>query len=484
MLTEGGIVGLAFALLALTQIARLGLRARDSAPTVRDRALVLGTMTSGLALAIQCMSDFPLHIPGVTITAIVLAAHLCRLGMEAAPPEPAADPRPARLGPLLGGLAIVGLSVVLLVHSVRLARAEAWVRSAGLPFPGALMTTVDTVRRDNAELNRSRHALEAALRLRPNWAEGHLRLGAVMLGLYSNLAAEWIGQFQEEKLPDAATILSDAMWLHGVVHSTSAKELAAMGGVLNHEPVQAYLVPAARCFLEARRSSPDLGLSHARLAEVDYLIDPGEPTSTHVARALRLTGYDDAVLVLSGQAAAQAGDIDLAARCWQKALTIDGAGWREIAVAASLVMTPEQLLEKVLPPGGRFPLLVADRLYAAPEWREAREKFLRASAERLPDDPTVPPIQRLWLEGRARARLGERDRARSLMNDALEAEPLHPEWRVELIDFLIAWGELEEASRQARIGLTLHPDNADIQRALKSAVDAYAQGKLAVPTRD
>src|SRR5262249_40035299 len=159
-----------------------------------------------------------------------------------------------------------------------------------------------------------------ALRLRPNWAEGHLRLGAVMLGLYSNLAGEWIGQLQDGQDPDAMTILSDPLWLHGVVHAAAAADLADLGGGLGQEPVPDYLVPRARCFLEARRSSPGLGLAHARLAELDYLIDRGESTSVHAGRALLQSGYDDRVLTLAGQAAAQAGDIDLAARCWKKAI--------------------------------------------------------------------------------------------------------------------------------------------------------------------
>ncbi len=481
MLTEGGVVGLALALLAVAMIARLGRRALDAAATPRERALVLGALAGGLALLIQCLSDFPLHIPGVAVTAVVVAGHLCRLGLEAGAREPIPHSPPARFGPLLSGLAMVGLSIVLVVAGVRLARAEALVRSVGLPFPGALMPTVDPARLSDSELKRTRSALEAALRLRPNWAEGHLRLGAVMLGLYSNRAQELLRQFEEENSPAALEVLSDPLWLHGVAHSASAEDLAEIGGLLNHEPVRDYLIPAARCFLEARRCSPDLALTHARLAELDYLIEGGETTSVHATRALRRSGYDHLVLVLAGQAAAQARDIDLAARCWQKALSIHTEGWMEVVVAASTVMSPEQILDQVLPPGGRFPLLVAERLFTTPEWRETREKFLRACIERLPNDTDMSSAERLWIQSQARALLGERDSARKLMTEALLADSHHPEWREAFIDWLIAWGELEEASRQARIGRTLHPDHPGIERASKSALDAFAQGDAKSP---
>jgi tetratricopeptide (TPR) repeat protein len=373
---------------------------------------------------------------------------------------------------------MVVLSVLLVQAGLRQARAEALVRSVGLPFPGALMPTVDPARGSSAELRRTREALEAALRLRPNWAEGHVRLGAVLLGLYSNLAQEWVEQFQDEKDPDSAALLSDPLWLHRVVHSATAAELAENGGVLDQEPVRAFLVPAARSFLEARRSSPDLPLSHARLAELDYLIDHGESAAVHAARALSRSGYDHRVLILSGQAAAQAGALDLAAKCWRKALSIVPEEATEIALAAATVMTPEQILEKVLPPGGRLPIVVADQLYAAPESRAARETFLRASAARASGDPTLSTSERLWVEGQARARLGERDRARKLMTDALSADASHPEWRVEFIDHLIAWGDLEEASRQARVGATLNPDHPGIQRVVSATLDAMARGEM------
>jgi O-antigen ligase/tetratricopeptide (TPR) repeat protein len=492
MLSEGGVIGIALALVAAAAIARLGRRALDSGATLEQRALVLGAMCSGLALLVQCLSDFPLHIPAVAISAAVIAGHLCRLGLEARAPADAVstsrsnatevEVRRARLGPLLSGLAMVALACVLVVAGSRLSRAEALVRSVGLPFPGALMPSVDSARGSTAELERTRGALEAALRLRPDWAEGHLRLGTVLLGLYSNLASEWVEQFQDEKDPDTTAVLSDPLWLHRVVHSASAAELSEVGGVVDQEPVRRFLVPAARAFLEARRCSPGLPLGHARLAELDYLIAGGETATIHAARALRLSGYDHRVLILAGQAAAQAGDIALAAQCWQKSLSIEHEQWAEIALAAASLMTPEQILAKVLPPGGRYPILVADLLYTEPEQRPAREAFLRASAARAGGDPTLSPAERLWVEGQARARLGERDPARKLMTDALLAEPSHPEWREGLIDYLLAWGDLEEASRQARVASTLNPDHPGIQRALNSTLDAIARGEIKTPT--
>jgi hypothetical protein len=148
----------------------------------------------------------------------------------------------------------------------------------------------------------------------------------------------------------------------------------------------------------------------------------------------------------------------------------------EVADQAGAVLPPARILGQVLPPRGRLALRFAERLYAAPEDREVRDQFLEAAIERLPGDLALPPTDRLWLEGRARALLGDRARARGQMEAALAAEPLRGEWRSELVRWLIAWGDLDEAHDQALVGTHLIPGDPGLNRALKAAVEALARG--------
>ncbi len=450
VLAEGGLVGFGFGLIVLAGIVKLTRRAYAAASDDQQRALMLGAISGGLALLIQCLSDFPLHIPGVAVSAVILAAHSCRIGMSAEPSnlqhkrmpgnefEDDSEFKSARvetptlrnLGAWASDLFLIALGGLVLLPGIRLARAESVVRRVGLPYPGLMMPSVDQVPTDGDELRRVQAALIEALRLRPDWAEGYLRLGLIEIGLYSNLTSAWLGNLQEGKI-DAITsqAMSNPLWLHRVVHNASAAELAANGGLLDHEPVKNYLVPATRCFLEAHRCSPDLALSHARLAELDYLVDHGESTSTHAARALRLAGYDYLILNLAGVAAAQAGDLDLAAKCWRKALITHEVAWREIVPNLVVALTPEQILEKVIPDGARLPLLFAEQLYATPEWSDTRALYLRTALARLPGEHGLIEAERLWTEGKIRAGLGEVSEARKLMVDALQADSTHPEWR-------------------------------------------------------
>jgi O-antigen ligase len=482
MLVEGGVVGLGLALLALASIARLGLRARVAAGSPPARTLVLGGLSGGLALAVQSLSDFPLHIPGVAVTAVILCAHLCRLGLEArgTGPDPGSvAPRAIPAGPVQ--LAMIGLGLATSVHGFGLARAGARIAGAGLPLPGSRMPTADRGDFARDDLERMRAALERALRDRPGWAEGYLRLGGILLGLYEQTAREWIEESRGVE-PANRALLADHLWLHGVVHASGGDRRATADGLLEHEPIRRYLVPATRCFLEARRCCPVLALSHARLASLDYLLERGEPVRVHAGRALRLVGSDGRLVALIARVAFQAGEPDLAARCWRRALEVGGEDWAWIADTAGAELQPEQILDQVLPPGGRYALRFADRLYSTPEDRAIRERFLRTALARLPDEPGLGPAERLWLEAQARARLGERGWARPQMEAALRSEPLRGDWREEFVDWLIAWGDPEEAHRQALNGTQLSPGHPGLHRALQATVEVLARGRPGAPS--
>jgi hypothetical protein len=242
--------------------------------------------------------------------------------------------------------------------------------------------------------------------------------------------------------------------------------------------VRKNLVAAARSFLEARRCCPTLALAHAELAQLDYLLAGGEPVAAHAVRALRLAGGSADLLILAAQAALQANQIDLACRCWHAALAVRPAGWREIADAVGVVLPPETILNQILTPGGgRLLVLFADRLYAEPEDEEVRQQFLRAALKQLPTDPRVSQAERQVLEARACAGLGDHAWARRRMTEALRAEPDRSDWRLELIVWLLEWGNPAEARKQALLGMHHDPANPDLKRALEAAAEALAQGE-------
>ena len=472
LLTEGGLFGLTLAILALVGLGKLSWSALRLAPDRSDRAIISSAIFGILAVLLASLGDFPLHIPAIGVAVAISAAHLCRLGVN---PERAPARTKGRVLATVEGLATTALAVVLLWHGDRMAKVEAIVMSAGLPLPGAYMPTVEPDGRDRGDLDRRRTALVHALRLCPDWAEGHLRLGQTLIGLYQDTAEDWVEESGSVGSSRGMVPLSDPLWLHRVVHAAGAGQIPRET-LLAHEPIREYLVPAARCFLEARRCSPALALPHARLAGLDYLIRQGEPAPTHASRALRQGVADFRVLVLAARAACHSGDLDLAATIWRRALLSKRDEWAAVADAVDADYPPGLILDRILPPGALPRLRFSDRLYISAGEGPTRELFLRSALESLPGDPEIDASERPWVEGQIRARLGEREKAMRLMAGAIEARPRCIEWRQELIAWLVEDGDLEAAHRHALIGTQLVPEHAGLNKALREVVESMARG--------
>ena len=477
MLVEGGVLGLALLLVLLWSLARAGREALLGARAAQDRFVVLGALFGILTLAIHSLSDFALHLPAVGLTALVLAARVCEpaLALRAAP---AAPPRRVRLAVswAVAGLATVIPIALVSTQGQSLAQAELALARSGLPLPGSAMPEVQAGDVLAPDLEIRRAALAAALDLRPDWAEGHMRLGLTHLALYRAQAQEWLAAATSE--PGQAAVLASPLWLHGVLHTAGDQNPPAGRATLDQEPIRRNLVPATRCFLEARRCCPTLALPHAELAQLDYLVENGEAVSVHAGRALRLGRASAEVLVLAAQAALQAGDIELSCRCWNAALTANPEEWIKVADVVGVVLPPDTILTRILTPGsGQHLVLFADRLYAEPEDRTVRDRFLREGLRRLPQDLQVPQAERCQLEARASAALGDRRRARQRMEEALRIEPRRGPWRVQFLLWLIEWGDPAEARRQALVGLHRDPGNWQFNQGLEAAAEAAGAGK-------
>jgi O-antigen ligase/tetratricopeptide (TPR) repeat protein len=480
LLVEGGAVGLGMMILFLVALVRSGRDALAGATAPRDRLVVLGALFGLLTLAIHSLSDFALHIPAVGITAVVLAARLTGLGQEARARtrigQAVAQRSPRHtLAWAAAGLATLVPIAVVSAQGITLARAERALARTGLPFPGSALPEAQAANVPAPDLPQRRLALSEALALRPDWAEGHLRLGLTYLGLYRAQAQEWLRDAAGG--PEQAAMLAGPLWLHGVVHSGDDAGRPGTRALVDQEPIRENLVPAARSFLEARRCCPTLALPHAELAQLDFLIERGEPVSVHAARALRLGRGSAEVLILAAQAAMQAGDADLACACWCAALAARPAVWIEVADQVGVVLPPERILTQILTPGsGQHLVYFAERLYAEPEDAEVRTRYMRAALKRLDHEVRLPEPERCQLVARAAAAVGDHRLARKRMEQALRFDPTRSEWRQQLILWLIEWGDPAEARRQALVGLHLEPADWRLRQALEAAAEALALG--------
>ncbi len=473
LLLEGGAVGVGLACALLIGVVRQAKRAWLNAPTHSDRTLVLGAFAGIIALAIQCLSDFGLHIPAIAFLMLVLASHLIRLGRAAsAGPDSMKTPDPPVRFWVRGAIVAVTVSMVamFLWEAVKRARCASLVASVDLPPPDANLPTPVLRSLPIEDLVRERAALEECVRLRPDWAEGHLRLGLANLALYSATADEWL----VESIPDPVerAEMADPLWLLRLVHDGKADRAE----LLKQAPVEEYLVPAARSFLEARRTCIVAPLAHAGIGTLSFLFEPGVRPSWYVERVLESAGANTEILRFGAQVAGVSGDLPIAARCWRRVLQVSD-DWVTIADAVNGVLSPDDVLNTVIPEErGHFALGFADRLYTTPEQKLSRDKFLRHAVARMPYDARLSPPERLWLEARARAELDDRATSVLRMRSALSLSPGRSDWRKEMIEWLIAWDQPEDAHQQALLLRNLVPQDPDLPKLLDRTAEAIARG--------
>ena len=405
---------------------------------------------------------------------VVLCGLLCRVGTEQGA---ATSPREAGLEtprywlrvPVIA--AVSAVAVVILRGAVERAQCEAVIASAGIVVPDPHRLTPRLEKRPREELEQRRRALKRAVQFRPDWTEGHLRLGLTNMALYVAIADESGAHSAADSSQDAELV--DPLRLLGLLRDRKVET----GLLSQQEPAGRLLVPAARSFLEARRCCFVSPIAFAELGALSSVLESKIKPAGYVKSALLTAGGNSELLTYAGGLAIESGDTLLAARCWRRALEADETRWEQIADLASKVFSPDQILESVIPDTrGRYALMFADRLYARPEQHAIREQFLRVAAARVPGDFDLPLAQRLWLEGLAWSKLDVREPALRQMQAALTLESSRFEWRKDLIDRLIAWGNPEEAHQQALIALQLCPTNPDARKLVDQTAEAVARG--------
>jgi tetratricopeptide (TPR) repeat protein len=333
-----------------------------------------------------------------------------------------------------------------------------------------IQTNVGTSEAPTRGLDEYRRALEDVLKRRPNWSEGHVRLGIVHLALYRQMTKEWRDD-SGFSVNDVKGMAEPLLLLGRAYKQTEeTNDSPAKPDFLSFKPLLRHGTPAAHSFLEARRCSPFLALPHAELAALQYLLASGNSASTYATRALILSGSDGQLLTYLAQIGVQIGDRQLAARCWQKSLKTNPSRWPEVADAARKFLSSDEILRDVATDGGDA-IRFADRLYPAAHQRPIRNRFLEVAIERFATRRPMITAEQLFLEAHALASLNQPERARKEMESALAMEPAQAAWREEYIEWLLHWGRADEAYAQALSGRYFSPQS----KAIRDAVDRTAR---------
>ena len=200
MLVEAGCVGLGLLFVIIFDLFRKTLIAvRQTSKGMRT--LLLGCLFGVTTITTQSLADFPLHVAGVTVPAVVLASKLYRLGLCKEDEESQANrnemngflPGLQRFVVTLKNIALLVTACILVPYQASQVKIERLIEQAHIPLPDAQWVTTDVPRYSRPVLETMRTALIESLKIRPDWAEGHTRLGQVQLALYRHAAAEALG---------------------------------------------------------------------------------------------------------------------------------------------------------------------------------------------------------------------------------------------------------------------------------------------------
>lgn len=211
MLVEAGFIGLGLLFVIILDLFLKTAAAVRQAPKGM-RTFLLGCLFGVTAITTQSLADFPLHVAGVAVPAVILASKLYRLGLCKDEAEIQASPnqgselsqRLQRILVTLKNVALLVTACVLVPYQASQVKLERLIEQALIPLPGAQWVTTDIPRYSRPVLETMKTALAESLKIRPDWAEGHTRLGQVQLALYRHAAAEALGITLETAEPNLA----------------------------------------------------------------------------------------------------------------------------------------------------------------------------------------------------------------------------------------------------------------------------------------
>jgi len=482
LLVEGGVIGLGLLLVGLGAGVWLVRRALiASRGQSEHRYLLLAAIYGAVSLLVHWFFDFSFHIPAVAISAIILGGLLCRVGLDSVGQTERAPtaPHPGLGMARLFAVASLGVGLICIVPTYGDARAELILYQAGLALPDASRANDRWQERSAVEVKAGLAALEQALAERPNWTEGHLRRGMALLRLYELGALDLLEEEVEDK--KEAQLFSQPLWLREQVYQGSIERKIPVESLLEQEPIRSGLIPAARSFLEARRTSPVSANAQVQLASVDYLVEPSKLSESSASRAVRLAGANRYILELASVMATQNGDLKLASQCWKRLLQVEHLFWDRVAEAAGRVLSPGAILSDVIPADqGKVIVQFADLLYSKNHRKEAKQQFLREALARLPNEE-LEPAERLYFQASAHAGLEENTQAQRLLEQALVLDPRQTHWRMRLINLLIETKQWKPAKLQIAVGLEVEPGHPDLLNAQQRVLDAQSRGETSNP---
>lgn len=469
-LVSGGTVGLLLLLTMLGLFAAATMRLLRRAKTPADFGIAAMAALLLTTQILHACFDFALYVPAHFILFSLFCGALMRRaadGHEASTTDATPAHRPAVFPRLLTtsfGLALLaslGLSIKEL-HSADVCRRANDSTRFVVDDPKLSTAWVDDA------LQRERRAAESC----PDDGEVHTRLAELWIERYRT-------EFQREvgNLPINPNVL---LWgkverLYADAHLWARTlDDVRLKGLRNHPLVIENLRPALAEARRARELCPLSPYPQMLVAKLCFLDESPLNDLFYLDRLEQLVGGRESWWYEIGALHLDSARPDRAFAAWRHCLEISPVHEPQIIRYASGFLTPQQMLEKLLPNSPEMIVRIARTYFTTDEQRVDLLHYLDVAAQQMAGNPR-PTATDCRLRGTIELELGRPLEAAQWLERAVLSDPTHADWYFEAAS---AYGTLGQWSKSLDFAVEcvrLQPDNLSYQEFLQKA--AKAAGK-------
>ncbi len=427
---EGGLFGLILTVLVVGLVFRQSLEACRLWEGTPSEWLVLGGLFGITTLVLHNFVDFGMHLPAVTLLAVVLCAHLSAMSDVITPKTNSAKIRERHFAPrqslVWRGLLPVGGAMALTCLAVFL-----WCEGYRGAEIRSLQRTASDLKdsKELADQETGINVLEEALRLNPSNARLEFEVGERYAALFEALA---------QKASEREILLQgiQAVLLLNPVCTPASGDTGRASFLflakLHHERrkrivadlIPRLVTPALGHFLSARDHCPARAKVHMEIAYYQEYLKKAEPRSNYLDRALYLDPTNPGLWYRAGILAVRDGRLDQAANYWRRSLQLSDDFLSKIVQRSIGRFNSQDLIDHVLPDNPGSLLVAVTQIYPKIDAPERRPFVVKA---------------------------------RRLYEDALKEKPFNAEWRFELAKLLFEQHQFQEARQELLTVLAVRP---------------------------
>lgn len=468
-LVEGGIVRLTLTLLIIALVLRAGWKGVQLNREASWMPILLGAWAAFLALCVQSIVEFGIHVPAVALVTISVMGLLTGLADKHKSKAPQSKPNWMVL--LVGSMIAATLSIAIALP------AWNWYRSESLR-----LDAIDRVKKASnlREVERTLDMLGESIRLQPQFQRSRLDWIRASLQLLENRQRMQI-EFLE--FTDKAAFIS--LYL-GLMPSTPGEAFSGWSSVsasrnwikgraftLDERYGKSLFAEVQRQLIVTRNLCPLVAAPHLDIARMvasknlDYSnFKRAEKKSLYLDRAKQLLPNNTDTWFQAGLQEWLDEQKVLAYASFRRSLELDP---QNLLPILDIISNPNELLqtqnaappldpklvrENLLLPQPNVLITAAMRLFPKRDQLPLRKPWLDEAEKLLSADTVNKSPEKSHLEGLLQWGLNKPETGQHYLKDAIKRKPNELAWYVDLARLYVEMNKLEEAKAELRSALS------------------------------